>query len=158
MTLRTAPNGALERLIAQNEIESLIVRYCHYFDANQPTQFAKLFTENAVVDYGPERAPLIGIDSITESITLGLANTFVGTSHHVSNFLVEFDSDDSATMVCYLYAWHTYKSNSNIGHLWGQYNLKLLRISGIWKIERLLLKAAGMSDFHRNSMHPIDRA
>ena len=158
MTSLDLPNSALERLISQNEIESLIVRYCHFFDANQPALITKLFTENAVVDYGPEVAPLVGIDSITKSISLGLANTFVGTSHHVSNFLIEFDSDDSATMVCYLYAWHAYKSNPKIGHLWGQYNLKLQRISGVWKIERLFLKATGMTDFHRNSMHPIDRA
>jgi hypothetical protein len=147
----------LERSIARIEIEECIVKYCHFFDSNQPQKIAKLFTEMATVDYGPEVGPIIGLDAIVKSIESGLTNTFTATSHHVSNFLVDFESGDVASMVCYLYAWHTYKNRPQVGHLWGQYHLQFQRVDGIWKIDKLVLKATGMSDFHRLTMYPIGR-
>ncbi len=148
---------ALERLLARTEIQDCIVQYCHYFDSNQPEKIATLFTDGASVDYGPEVGPIIGIDAIVKSIESGLTNTFTATSHHVSNFLCDFAGDDDANMVCYLYAWHTYKNRPQVGHLWGQYHLQFQRIGGIWKINKLTLKATGMSDFHRATMYPTGR-
>ncbi len=91
-------------------VEELVHKYCYYFDRNLPEELSKLFTEDAEVDYGPEVANLIGRAQIFEMVSKGLAETFAATSHHVSNFIVTFKNDTSATSNSYLYAWHKYHS------------------------------------------------
>ena len=150
-------NSQLQSLTDQQEIQNCIISYCYYFDTNQPEKIIELFTDNAIIDYGPEVKTSQGHIEILESISTGLANTFAATSHHVSNFRVEILDNQSATLICYLYAWHEYKATEVIGHLWGQYHLKLERIGAHWMISSLVLKATGMQDFHRAEMYPIGR-
>ena len=94
---------------------------------------------------------------IFAAISKGLKDTFAATSHHVSNFKIEIVHQQSATLSCYLYAWHRYKSTDVIGHLWGQYHLELIKTIGGWKISNLVLKGTATQDFHRTSMHSIGR-
>ncbi len=42
------------------EIESLMKRYCLFFDTKQADDLALLFTVDAVIDYGPEVEPVRG--------------------------------------------------------------------------------------------------
>ncbi|MGA0865874.1 MAG: nuclear transport factor 2 family protein, partial [Candidatus Nanopelagicaceae bacterium] len=42
------------------EIESLMKRYCLYFDTKRAADLASLFTSSARIDYGPEVEPVIG--------------------------------------------------------------------------------------------------
>ena len=71
--------------------------------------------------------------------------------------VVTFDDDGSARLVAYLHAWHQYVDGSPDGYLWGQYHTKLRRTGSGWKFTELVLKIAGMIDFHRDHMHPIGR-
>ena len=146
-------NSQLDR----QAVEELIYKYCYYFDRNQPEELSQLFTVDAVVDYGPEIANLTGRKQIFEMVSKGLAETFLATSHHISNVLVYFKSETSATSTSYLYAWHKYHLKEEIGHLWGGYEHEFVKIEGKWFIKNLKLFGVGMQDFHRNTMHSNGR-
>lgn len=139
------------------EITQVLNAYAFHFDRNEPELVAALFTENAVIDYGPEMAPIRGGDAIAPRISAGLDEIFEATSHHISNVAVEI-AGDSADAVAYVYAWHRYRDGSPDGHLWAQYHTQLRRTSDGWRIAELVLRAAGIVDFHRSSMHSIGRA
>jgi len=147
----------LQLLTDQQDIQNCIIKYCYYFDTNQPNKIVELFTDSATIDYGPEVKILKGHPEILEAVSKGLNNTFAATSHHVSNFMTQVIDNESATLICYLYAWHQYKSTEKIGHLWGHYNLKLERVRGYWRISELVLKGTATQDFHRTDMHSIGR-
>lgn len=151
------PESQLQAFADQQEIQNCIINYCYYFDTNQPTKIVELFAEDANVDYGPEVKISTGHVEIFAAISKGLKDTFAATSHHVSNFKIEIVHQQSATLSCYLYAWHRYKSTDVIGHLWGQYHLELIKTIGGWKISNLVLKGTATQDFHRTSMHSIGR-
>lgn len=138
-------------------VSELMARYCFHFDRNEPELVGRVFTESAVVDYGPEYPPVSGRDHIIASISEGLRNRFVATSHHVSNFLILEETATTAQAVAYVYAWHRYRDGSPDGELWGQYHLTLEQEAGEWRIAHLVLRAEGLRHFHRGSMHPIGR-
>ena len=62
-------------LVDRHEIEQLIYAYCRHFDQNEPEAVAALFTDDAVVDYGPEFPNIVGAASIAETIAVGLEQT-----------------------------------------------------------------------------------
>jgi len=140
----------------RDEIRSLIHAYCFHFDRNEPDDVAALFTEDAVIDYGPEHSPIVGREAIGPTIAVGLRERFKATSHHVSNIEITFDSEDDARSVSYLYAWHEYVDGSE-SELWGRYVHRFRRENAQWQIAELLLQAAGARNFHRSRMHPIGR-
>ncbi len=145
------------QLEARQAITELLFAYAWHFDRNEPESVAALFTEDATIDYGPEVPPISGRDSIAPRICEGLANIFAATSHHVSNVSITFESDDTATGVAYVYAWHRYRDGSPDGHLWGRYHNRFRRTETGWQISELVLRAAGTHDFHRSTMHPTGR-
>jgi ketosteroid isomerase-like protein len=147
----------LRELRDRLEITDLIHAYCFHFDLNEPEVVAALFTNDAVVDYGPEVPPIVGAEAIASTIAVGLERTFAATSHHVSNIRIDFDDEDDARAVAYLYAWHRYRDGSPDGELWGRYLHRFVRTDRGWRIAELLLQAAGTVDFHRRTMHPIGR-
>jgi ketosteroid isomerase-like protein len=147
----------VQELADRQAIADLIHAYCLHFDNNEPDAVAALFTDDAVVDYGPEATPIVGADAIATTIAVGLEQTFLATSHHVSNIQITFDGADHARSVSYLYAWHRYVDGSPDGELWGRYRHSFVRTDSGWRISGLLLEAAGTVDFHRTRMHPIGR-
>jgi ketosteroid isomerase-like protein len=149
--------AAVHELYDRQEIADLIHAYCHHFDRNEPAEVAALFTADATVDYGPEAETIVGSKAIAETIAVGLEHTFAATSHHVSNIRITFDSPDEARSVTYLYAWHRYVDGSPDGELWGRYHHRFMRTEDGWRIAELLLTAAGMTNFHRATMHSIGR-
>lgn len=144
-------------LADKSEIADLIHAYCYHFDRAEPEAVVDLFTDDAVIDYGPDVPPMTGKAVFGPMIAQGLAERFSATSHHVSNIVIRFDGRQAATSVCYLYAWHRYRDGGGESELWGQYHHRLERTSEGWKIARLTLCAAGTRDFHRENMHPIGR-
>lgn len=150
-------SATLQHLLDRDAISGVIRAYCYHFDRNEPDAVAALFAPDAVVDYGPEAAVLTGVDAIRTAVSAGLKNTFAATSHHVSNMDIRLESADTASSICYLYAWHRYHSGAPDGELWAQYHHEFIRTTAGWKITQLTLKAAGMKDFHRATMHPIGR-
>jgi uncharacterized protein (TIGR02246 family) len=151
------PASVTQELADRQAIADVIHAYCFHFDNNEPEAVAALFTDDAVIDYGPEAATIVGVDAITATIAVGLEHTFLATSHHVSNIQITFDGPANARSVSYLYAWHRYVDGSPDGELWGRYRHSFVRTDSGWRMSALLLEAAGMVDFHRARMHPIGR-
>ena len=148
---------SLRGLIDTAEITEVIHAYCFHFDRAEAESVLALFTEDAVVDYGPDVPTMTGIAEITPMITRGLAEFFAATSHHVSNISIRFSTPEDATGICYLYAWHQYRDGRPNSELWGQYHHRFRRTAKGWKISHLVLRAAGADKFHRDRMHPIGR-
>ena len=69
------PRGVSETYsqLDRQDIQELIYKYCYYFDRNQPEELSQLFSIDAVVDYGPEVANLIGRKQIFEMVSKGLS-------------------------------------------------------------------------------------
>jgi ketosteroid isomerase-like protein len=149
--------GAVRELCDRQAIADLIYSYCYHFDGNEPEAVAALFTADATVDYGPESTTIVGADAIARTIAVGLESTFAATSHHVSNIQLSFDGPDRAYGVTYLYAWHRYVDGSPDGELWGRYHHRFERTDAGWRIAELVLRASGMVNLHRATMHPIGR-
>lgn len=149
-------DATVRELADRQLISELIYAYCERFDRNDPLGVAELFTPDAVVDYNPDTVNIIGSD-IAATIAIGLRDTFVATSHHVSNVMISFDSPDQASSVCYIDAWHRYHSGAPDGFLWGRYIHGYQRTADGWRINSLLLQAAGTVNFHRQRMHGIGR-
>jgi ketosteroid isomerase-like protein len=149
--------AAVSDLLDRQAIADLIHAYCYHFDRNEPAEVAALFTPDAIVDYGPEAATIVGADSIATTISVGLEQIFAATSHHVSNIQITLEGADRARAVSYLYAWHRYVDGSPDGELWGVYRHRFARTADGWRIAELVLQAAGAVDFHRSTMHPIGR-
>jgi len=148
---------SLEGLLDKAEIINLIHAYCSHFDRAEADEVLALFTEDAVVDYGPDVPTMNGVNEIGPMIVRGLRSFFAATSHHISNVTIQFDGPDMAQGVSYLYAWHRYLDNRPNSELWGQYHHAFRRTPEGWKISRLRLSAAGSDGFHRETMHPIGR-
>ncbi len=138
-------------------IEDLVKKYCLYFDTNQPEKIIELFAEDVLIDYGPEVPPLKSRAAALAMFSEGLNNLFAQTSHHLSNFLLDFDSQKSAHSTSYVYAWHRYHKKPEIGYLWGHYHHKFIYELGLWKISELKLYSVHIENFHREDMHPIAR-
>jgi SnoaL-like domain len=153
------PRGVSENnsQLDRQAVEELVYKYCYYFDRNQPQELSELFSIDAVVDYGPEISNLTSRKQIFEMVSKGLAETFLATSHHISNFMITSQSNSSATSTSYVYAWHKYRSKEEIGHLWGGYEHEFIKIEGKWFIKNLKLFGVGLQDFHRNTMHSNGR-
>lgn len=147
----------LRALLDKAAIADVIHAYCFHFDRAETDAVIRQFTEDAVVDYGPDVPVMTGVPEIRPMIAKGLADLFAATSHHVSNIVIRLDGPERATSVSYLYAWHRYHDRDEDGELWGQYHHEFRRTGEGWKIARLQLRAAGTDRFHRQKMHPIGR-
>jgi hypothetical protein len=82
---------SLEGLLDKAEIINLIHAYCSHFDRAEADEVLALFTEDAVVDYGPDVPTMNGVTEIGPMIVRGLHSFFAATSHHISNVTIQFD-------------------------------------------------------------------
>lgn len=149
--------ASLKRHRHRSAITEALHAYAFHIDRNEPEEIGRLFTSDAVVDYGPEMGVIYGRAMLVKSISRGLNELFAATSHHISNVSIDFDGDESARVVAYVYAWHRYRDGSPDGYLWGQYHASLRNADDRWQFTRLKLKLAGSVDFHRNKYHSIGR-
>ena len=138
-------------------ITELLYDYARQFDLNEPEKLVELFTEDVVINYGPEMEMIRGRENILKVIKSGLDEVFAATSHHISNVSVSLENDSRAVCDAYVYAWHKYHSGAPDGYLWGRYHCTFSRSGAGWLISSLTLRVAGTKDFHRKEMHPIGR-
>lgn len=146
-----------EGLLDKASICEVIHAYCYHFDKAEAEKVLALFTDDVVVDYGPDVPTMKGLDDLRPMVERGLSTFFAATSHHVSNICIQFERSDAATSICHLYAWHRYCDGRPNSQLWGQYHHSFRRTVDGWKISNLRLCAAGADGFHRDRMHSIDR-
>ena len=142
-----------KKLEDRHEIESLMKRYCLYFDTKRAADLASLFTTSAKIDYGPEVEPVMGSATLQEMVANGHATRFESTNHQICNEIVTFINEHEAEGTSHLYAWHKYFGSETIGHLYGGYRYRFLKEESGWRISSLKLYASGSDGFHRERMH-----
>jgi hypothetical protein len=153
------PERVVQRLADKDEIVDLVHRYSFLVDHKRPDELMELFTDDCVVDYGPGvgeptrskaefRAMFGGDREATENRPF-----FIATSHHNANVLVTFESDDRATVVASLYAWH-HTSAGERPQLWGAYHDVVVRTAGGWKFASRQLRIAGAEGWEI-AWHPL---
>jgi ketosteroid isomerase-like protein len=152
----TITDARVDQLIAADEIQRVIYEYAFHLDMNHPDELAALFVDDCEVIYGPNFGA-DGIEAYKETLE-GIGEFFEATSHHVSNVVVDFVSEDEATVRSVLYAWHRYTRDRPDGHVWGQYHDVMVRVDGQWRFKRRELRAAGTRNFHVKQQIPLGRA
>jgi ketosteroid isomerase-like protein len=150
--------ATVRELLDRHAITDLIYTYCFHFDNNEPDRIAALFTDDVVLDYGPDRSPIHGRAEAERRLARGLREVFAATSHNVSNVRLRFDGTDSCEGVTYLFAWHRYHDGAPDGYLWARYHHHFRRTLGGWRIAWLQLRVLGTVDFHSPEVYPVQRA
>lgn len=142
--------AAVQRLVDEADIKRLLFEYAHYLDHNEVESVVGLFTEDCHIAYGPDHGA-DGANAYRETLDhekFGVGAFFAGTSHHVSNVVIDFVGDDEAQVRSQLYAWHKYNRERPDGVVMGQYHDIVVRVAAGWRIKRRELKHVGTESYH----------
>lgn len=148
-----APLGADDRAA----IADLLYAYAWHLDRNEPEEVGEVFCEDASLDYGPEVPTIVGRREIVAAVARGQEEIFAGCSHHITNVRISPGGAGEAAVTAYVYSWTSYRSGAPDGDMWGQYHCRMRRTADGWRIAEMVLRVAGIKNFHRGSMHPIGR-
>lgn len=128
----------VERLLDQQAIIAVALRYCRALDTNDWALLADVFVPGATARLGgpPE---LIGLEAITARCRAALT-PLDDSQHMVSNHEVQIEAE-TATHRCYLQAQHIRRNsvggpNYMIG---GRYEDRLVRTADGWRISHRTL-------------------
>jgi hypothetical protein len=152
---------SVRRLWDKDEIVDLVHRYSFLVDHKRSDELAELFTEDCVVDYGPGVAPPAhGRRAFRDMFGGGREPTearpgFFDTSHHNANVLVTFESDDRATVLTSVYAWH-HTTQGGTPRIWGYYHDVVVRTADGWRFAERQLRVAGNEGWDVNWYPLID--
>jgi len=153
--------ASVQRLVDKDEISQVLYDYANFLDLNDTANLATLFTTDCFIAYGTDHGAA-GIEAYRETLEsekFGVGAFFAGTSHHVSNVVVDFVDENMANVRSTLYAWHKYNRERPDGVLMGQYHDVVVRTEGGWKIQRRELKTVGTQAYHQKgeALNPIPR-
>jgi 3-phenylpropionate/cinnamic acid dioxygenase small subunit len=122
----------LKRLADRDEISFLLNEYCRALDAMDLDSLHQIFSEDCVVEYGPEeRLKSLGNAAVCRA--LERLWRWKRTSHHLSNIQIRFNDADQASANSYVIAWHE-RPDGSTATVWGQYRDTLLRTEVGWRI------------------------
>ncbi len=151
-----ASETLLARLLAEREIERLLFDYAYHLDMNHPEEMSRLFIDDCEVSYAPNFGAK-GLAAYKETLN-GIGTYFKGTSHHVSNIVIDFISDTEATVRAAVLAVHRYTRERPDGVLYGQYHDVVVKDGGKWKFKRRDLRTTMTTSYHVKAFNPIGRA
>ena len=138
--------AAIGRLIAKDEIIDLVHRYSYCVDHRLYDEVVELFTEDCIVDYGPEYHTVRSKADLRRMFG-NPEGSFAATSHHNANVLVAFEGLDHASVRTSVYAWHQ-QSNGITPRLWGYYHDVVVRLPDGWRIAERQLRTLGTEDWN----------
>lgn len=131
----------LQSLLARQEISALLYDYCRALDAMDMNLLRSVFTEDCVVDYGPEAGMrTVGRDRLVEGLE-PLMRRWTRTSHHLSNVQIWL-GDGEARSISYVMAWHEFPDRSSTTLL-AQYHDRHVRRHERWQVAERRLVMAG---------------
>ncbi|MES2492227.1 MAG: nuclear transport factor 2 family protein [Pseudomonadota bacterium] len=145
----------LARLLDERAIERILFDYAYYLDMNMPEQMAELFVDECEVSYAPNFGAK-GIEAYKQTLD-GIGTFFRGTSHHVSNIVIDWVSVSEASVRAVVLAIHRYTKERPDGVLYGQYHDVVVKQDGRWKFKTRILKTTMTTDYHVRAFNPIDR-
>ena len=145
----------VNRLIEERAIERILFDYAYYLDMNMPEKMSPLFVDDCEVSYAPNFGA-VGIEAYKLTLD-GIGTFFKGTSHHVSNIVIDWVSDTEATVRAAVLAIHRYTKERPDGILYGQYHDVVVKRDGQWKFKTRILKTVMTTDYHVRAFNPIGR-
>ena len=148
-------NDVVGRICDEREIETLLIEYCCALDRMDLDTISKLFTNDCVVEFGPDkRLNSRGRSQVAKS--LERMWRWARTSHHLSNVKIRFTGEDHANSVSYVIAWHE-RANKSTATIYGQYHDELRRDSGGWRIMKRVMYMNGCDTGFTVNIHPFER-
>jgi len=75
----------------------------------------------------------------------------------VSNIVIDWVSDNEATLRAAVLAIHRYTKERPDGILYGQYHDVVVKQEGQWKFKKRILKTVMTTDYHVKASNPIGR-
>jgi ketosteroid isomerase-like protein len=125
----------LQELLDKQDIAEVLFAYCANLDRMDLEALAALFTEDCVVDYGPEpRLQSHGADALRRD--LARMWRWARTSHHLSNVIVTLEHDGlGAGATSSVIAWHE-RPDGSTATMMGQYQDRLVHDGDRWRIAR----------------------
>ncbi len=146
--------AALQRLIDKDEIIELVHRYSYCVDHRLYDEVVELFTEDCVVDYGPNWPPVESRTSLRRMFGHPDGG-YAATSHHNANVLVTFEDLNHASVCTSVYAWHQ-REDGTTPRLWGYYHDSVVRLPEGWRIAERQLRALGTEDWNVKMHSALD--
>jgi 3-phenylpropionate/cinnamic acid dioxygenase small subunit len=124
----------LQELHDKQAITEVLYAYCAHLDKMDLDALAALFTNDCVVNYGPEpHLSSTGSEGLRND--LGRMWRWARTSHHLSNVMISLGEDGrSAESVSYVLAWHE-RPDGSTATMMGQYHDRLVREDSGWRID-----------------------
>ena len=122
----------LRRLCDREEVTWALNEYCSALDRMDLQGLCALFTEDCLVEFGPEAwLQSRGAPALEQS--LARMWRWARTSHHLSNVQIDFQGDDEALARSYVQAWHE-RPDGSTGTIFGQYHDRFVRREAGWRI------------------------
>ena len=137
---------ALQELLDRQALVDLVGAYARAMDLQRSGDLVELFTEDAVLDYGPGFGVIRGREAMRARFGSG-QRIFESSRHYLTNIKIDFEGPDRASGVTYLYAWHRFGEGKPDGHVYGEYRDRFVRESGGWRIADRRLLVAAEQDF-----------
>lgn len=133
----------LDKLLAIEEIRTLVVRYSQYRDGLHLDELAKLFADDAVCAFGTrfggDAIGRVAIRAHFEGSKHIGGNVPFGTLHAISTHWIEFTGPGAAEGRCYLTGYAMDASASPLKHLI-LYDDKYACVDGRWLFKRRALQ------------------
>jgi ketosteroid isomerase-like protein len=128
-------DDGLGELLDKQAITEVLYAYCAHLDRMDLDALAALFTDDCVVEYGPEpRLQSRGAAGLRRD--LARMWRWARTSHHLSNVMVTLEEDGvHAGAISYVLAWHE-RADGSSATMMGRYQDRLVREGGRWRISR----------------------
>jgi hypothetical protein len=148
----TGPAGDVDPIVRAQldraEIEELVYRWAAAADAGRPSEAARVFVEDCVVDYG-DRSPAGAIHGRAQYEALmrqarsnePVDDTSLITSrtrrchHHFTNVSIRFATPDEAIVQSYAFTW-VEQLAGDVHLTWSVFDDLVVRTAGGWQIRR----------------------
>ncbi|MBM3677222.1 MAG: nuclear transport factor 2 family protein [Actinobacteria bacterium] len=146
---------ALQQLLDRHAIEDVLNEYCRALDEMDLDVLLDLFTEDCLVEYGPEdRLRHRGSADLRQA--LERLWRYKRSSHHLSNILIHFDGADAAVVRSGIIAWHE-KADGDEAILYAIYLDRFVRTASGWRIAERRQQRAGESKGFVVNITPLPR-
>ena len=89
---------SMQEISDRLEIQDLLTRYSHALDTRDWDNLAKVFTEDAMIDYSEMGGSKGNLEETMSFLKMAMPN-FSSFQHMVSNFYIEFDGDTARSRV-----------------------------------------------------------
>lgn len=146
----------LQDRVEITEVLHLFARACDDLDFKT---LSECFTEDCRWDYGPGAGPPVtGRANVEAFVGQAFSRSELtddsevrvrikGTSHHVTNVMIDFDGPDAARSEAYVFTWHEMPDGGS-GLVWGRWRDRFRRTDEGWRIAERKMYVAATENYY----------